>query len=136
MRPLENQKGSVLLESLIAILIFSMGILAVVGMQAVAIKDTSQAKFRTDASMFANQLIGQMWADDRTTLQASYNSPGGAKYQTWAALVTNAQTGLPGAAANPPTVVVDGTNTVTVTVRWQSPGESAAHSFVAVAQLN
>ena len=58
-----KQQGSVLLEGLIAILIFSMGILALVGLQAAAIKNSSDAKYRADASYLANQIIGQMWAD-------------------------------------------------------------------------
>ena len=44
------QQGVVLLESLIAILIFSMGILALVGLQAAMISNTSNAKYRADAS--------------------------------------------------------------------------------------
>jgi type IV pilus assembly protein PilV len=134
-RPLRQQQGSMMLEALIAILIFSMGILAIVGMQAVSIKNTTDAKYRTDASLLANQLIGQMWADDKATaaLQASYNSASGAKYLAWKASV---EASLPGAAANPPTVVVGANNVVTITVQWQSPGETTPHNYVAVAQIN
>lgn len=130
-----KQRGSVLLESMIAILIFSMGILAIVGLQAASIKNTASAKYRTDASMLANQIIGQMWADDKTTasLQTSYNSPSGAKYITWKANVANA---LPGVASNAPTVAIDASNRVTVTIWWQSPGEAKPHNYVAIARIN
>ena len=57
------QRGVMLLEALIAILIFSVGILAVVGMQAVAIKDVAQSKYRSDASFLADSLLSQMWTD-------------------------------------------------------------------------
>ena len=50
-----------LLEALVAILIFSIGILAMVAMQAVAIKQTGDANYRTRATLLANRLIGQMW---------------------------------------------------------------------------
>ena len=55
-----------------------------------------------DASLLANDLIGQMWASDRSpsALQTAFSSPDGAQYLTWLAEVQNA---LPGAAANPPT---------------------------------
>lgn len=56
------QNGFVLLEGLIAILIFSMAILGVVGMQATAITKASESQYRADAAFLANQLIGQMWA--------------------------------------------------------------------------
>jgi type IV pilus assembly protein PilV len=128
----EKQRGSILLEGLIAILIFSFGILALVGMQAAAIKSTSEAKYRTDASFLANQLVGQMWADNRTTMQTNYQT-GGGTYTTWK---TQVESALPGAATNPPTVVFGANNQVTITVRWQAPGESAAHRFVMVALVN
>lgn len=128
-----GQEGSLLLEALISILIFSLGILALVGMQAAAVKNTGEAKNRTDASFLANQVIGEMWADNRATLTTDYASPGGAKYLAWKAQVENA---LPGAAAVPPTIVFGANNQVTVTVRWRSPGELANHNFVTLAQIN
>lgn len=58
-----TQKGTVLIESLLAILIFAFGILALVGLQAAMVKNTSDNKFRSDASFLAQQMIGQMWGD-------------------------------------------------------------------------
>jgi type IV pilus assembly protein PilV len=58
-----GQKGAVILEALIAILIFSMGILALVGLQAVMLQNTTDSKFRADASYLAQQQIGRIWAD-------------------------------------------------------------------------
>lgn len=127
-----SEKGSILLEALIAILIFSFGILALVGMQAAAIKSTSEAKYRTDASFLANQIIGQMWADNKATLSTQY-VPGNANYDNWKAQV---QAALPGAGTNPPTITFGANNQVTVTVFWQLPNEAAAHQFVTVALVN
>ena len=130
-----KQQGSVILESMIAILIFSMGILAIVGLQGASIKNTVSAKYRTDASLLANQIIGQMWTDDKTnaSLQTNYNSPGGAKFITWETNVANT---LPGVASNAPTIAIDASNVATVTVWWQSPGEAAPHNYVAIARIN
>ena len=55
-----SQQGVVLLESLIAILIFSLGVLGIVGLQAAMIKNTSEANYRADASHIARQRIGKM----------------------------------------------------------------------------
>jgi type IV pilus assembly protein PilV len=135
------QSGSVLLEGLIAILIFSMGILAIVGMQTAAVKTASDAKYRTDASLLANELLGQMWVSDRTaaTLQTNFQGGGGtngAAYTTW---LDNVQSTLPGAADNPPTVTVNtASGLVTVIVRWKLPSEptaSTAHNYTVVAQV-
>ncbi len=130
-----HQKGSVVLEALIAILIFSIGILGIVGLQATAIIDSASAKFRTDASLLANQVVGQMWVDDKTntSLVTNYSSPSGAKYLAWKSGVVNA---LPGASATPPTVTIDGSNNVTVTVWWKRPDESTAHKYEAIANIS
>ena len=52
-----NQQGVVLIEALIAILIFSMGIMALLGLQAAMIKNTSDNKYRADASFIANNVL-------------------------------------------------------------------------------
>ena len=57
------QEGVMLLEALVAILIFSVGVVAVMGMQAVSIEQVTQAKYRMDASYLANQIVGKMWTD-------------------------------------------------------------------------
>jgi len=59
-----RERGVMLIEALVAILIFSIGILAVVGMQAVAIKDVTAAKYRSEAAFLAQELLAQMWTDN------------------------------------------------------------------------
>lgn len=151
-----TQSGAVLLESLIAVLIFSLGVLAVVGMQASAINASSDAKYRSDAAILANELIGRMWINDRTqaTLQAAFSGPAGAAYTAWAwagASGTGTQASpaagtvletLPGAGVNPPTVAIAAVNTttppsslVTITVFWQLPSDATPHSHQVVAQI-
>ncbi|RJF98970.1 pilus assembly protein PilV [Noviherbaspirillum saxi] len=137
---LKQQAGIVLLEGLIAILIFSLGILALVGTQAVAVKQSTDAQYRTEAGQLVNQLVGTMWASDRTTatLKANFQT-GGAGYNTWLADVSAT---LPGVDTFPPTVVVSDVapneGLVTITVFWRSPSESstaAPHNYVSVARL-
>jgi len=52
-----------LLEVLVAILIFSFGILGLVGLQANMINEQSAAKYRSDAGYLAGELTGLIWAD-------------------------------------------------------------------------
>lgn len=133
-----KQAGMMLLEGLLAILIFSIGVLAIVGMQGTALKQVADAKYRSEAGMLANQLIGAMWSSDRTTtvLQASFNSSsGGAGYSSWK---SNVSANLPGVAAHPPEVAVDAAGIVTITIYWLAPSEVAGtdpHKYVTVAQL-
>lgn len=102
-----SQKGVVLLEALIAILIFSIGILAIVGLQAAMIKNTSENKYRSDASFIAQERIGRMWAD-----------PGNiANYYGDISEADILPNGVSNVAAAP-----TGRGLVNVTVTWQAPG--------------
>ena len=56
----KSQQGVMLLEALVAILIFSIGIVAVMGMQAASIAQVTQAKFRTDASYLASMTMADL----------------------------------------------------------------------------
>lgn len=62
----ESQQGVVLLEALIAVLIFSMGILALVGLQGAMVKNTSDAKYRAEATFIAQQKLGEIWANTKS----------------------------------------------------------------------
>jgi type IV pilus assembly protein PilV len=63
----DRQEGVMLIEALIAILIFSIGILAVVGMQGVAIKNVTESRSRSEAAYLAQRLLAQMWVDQNIT---------------------------------------------------------------------
>jgi type IV pilus assembly protein PilV len=141
-----RQSGATLLEALVAVLIFSIGILALVGIQATAVKNASDAKYRADASYLADQLIGQIWADRTNIAQYSHLAaagpnactPGGAASAyanavTWLSAVAK---DLPNAPATRQQIVVAAGNVVTVTVCWQVPGENVLHDFTETAQIN
>lgn len=131
------QHGIVLIDALVATIIFSIGVLGMVALQASAIKLSSDAKFRSDAAMAADQVIAQMWASDPAALAANFKSPEGASYKTWKDTVTRltARSGLPGAAGKPPTIDVTSDNIVTVTVYWQAPGDPAYHHYVSTTHV-
>jgi type IV pilus assembly protein PilV len=132
----QRQRGATLLEALIGILIFSIGILALVGMQALAIKHMSDAKYRSDAAYFASEIIGQMWVN-RASLGSYDYAGGGSPPAAIASWVASVQNGLPGitAADNQPTIAVVGT-TVTVTIFWKLPGATDKHNHVMMAYIN
>ncbi len=115
------QQGVVIVEAMVAILIFSIGVLGIIGMQANMIKNTADSKFRADASNIAQQRIGQIWADPDPT------RPG---YTSYVEANTDISSMLPGATR---TTAQSGVQ-FTVTVNWQQPGE-AAHNFITVANI-
>lgn len=128
-RARRRQRGVMLIEALIAILIFSIGILGVVGMQASAVKQSTDARYRAEAAQLVDQLLGQMWTSNRTaaSLQAQFNSCGSscAGYQAW---YNQVRTVLPGVSDGAdsdtkPQVVIDNAGIVTITIYWRAPGE-------------
>ena len=134
-----TQRGAFLLEALIGILIFSLGVLGIVGLQARAIRFTNDAEFRAEAMYLANSLISQMWTDNRALLKTKYDSTvGGAGYTAFQAKV---HTALAGATISPePIVNVDGplplpqansatSNVVQVQISWQMPGDLVTHNY-------
>jgi len=129
-------RGIVMLDALIAIVVFSIGILGMVHLQASAVQLAADAKYRTDAAMLADQIIGQMWGDDPTTLSTTYGAAS-TKYQNWAKVVSNTLPGI--TATNVPTITFGANNLVTVTVKWQPPKGSSndpnAHSYVSITQI-
>ncbi len=113
------QQGVVLLEALIAILIFSMGILALVGLQAAMLKSASDSKYRADASYIAQQRIGQIWSDPDNA--ATYVEP-------------NPGTDISALLPSGRRIVTQAAGQFTITVTWQAPGEGQ-HNFTTFASI-
>lgn len=123
-----QQQGVVLLESLLAIVVFSIGVLTMVSFQSLAIKNSIQSKYRTDASYLANQIVGEMWVKDPTTL-SSYAGTYNTTATPWGSRIS---TTLPAGSG---TVAV-AADTITVTISWKAPGETATHNFTQTARIN
>jgi type IV pilus assembly protein PilV len=131
-----------LLEALIGILIFSLGILAMVSMQAVGIKLATDSRDRAEAATLASQLVGEMWVNRAALASYQFSGTG-----TAPAALTNWMTqvvaALPDAAANQPIITVGasplgasvGTQT-TVTLRWKNPTDTTVHQYVMTAYIN
>ena len=143
-----SERGVMLIEALVAILIFSIGILAVVGMQAVAIKDVTSAKYRSEAAFLAQELLAQMWTDNGNIGAYAFAGAGAppARILPW---VNKVQLRLPDVANQLPVVTLTNPSpaapavptgaTVQITVRWRLPDEATqllpAHSHTVVAYV-
>lgn len=148
-----RQRGIVLIDAMVAILIFSVGILGMVALQGSAVEMTSAANYRLNAAMLADQVIAQMWTDTPANIAGDFKGSkgdGGSNYIAWYTTFsdctqTTAATGcLPGVKAHPPSISVTSQtipssgNTqyqVTVTVYWQAPSDSSVHKYVSVTSI-
>jgi type IV pilus assembly protein PilV len=114
----DKQQGAVLLEALLAVVIFSMGILALVGLQAAMLKNTSDAKYRAEASFIAQQKLGDIWVSGADLADHEVEEEDVSRY-------------LPSGKRS---VSVSADRTVTVTVTWQIPGEDP-HTYSTTARI-
>jgi len=131
------ERGMFLIEAVVAILLFMLGILGMIGLSAHAVATQSDAEYRTLAAQWASQIGQQAWvsvnrisgADRearatsvRTTLLTfqhqkdgascafSGGSSGNAAVTAWVAAVRDASNGgLPGASAAMQQILIDTT---------------------------
>ena len=138
---MRKQAGVVLIEALLGILIFSIDILALIGMQSVAVKNTTDARYRTEAAYLANNILGQIRLDMAQVNQyADANVGNYAPRTTWRNQVEALLPGISIASAQRvPSIVLaagptypgdtDAPSQVTVTLTWMQPGETQERRF-------
>lgn len=156
-RHAREQQGATLIEALVAIVIFSIGVLALAGLYATSVKLGADAKLRGEAAYLANQIIGHMWVDrahfgdyalnGSATLDATCSGftatsktgsgQGIVNLNTWLGDSTTKGTvlgSLPNAKVQ--VTVETGTNVVTVTLCWKAPQETETHKFTSTALIS
>jgi len=115
-----RQAGVSLIEVLVAILIFSFGIVGLMGLQARALQFSTSAEDTSRAALLANELGSTMVLSK--TVQTIGLVPPGA-YAAWQARVANTTNGgLPNGVG---TVVTNG-NVATITIQWRPPSAASA----------
>lgn len=112
-RRMRRQAGMTLIEVLVAILIFSFGLLGFVGLQARAIQFSVGAEDSNRAALLASEMATTMLIRNTvdTTLLAT-------EITAWNLRAASSTVGLPGGTA---TAVTAG-NVATLTLNWRSPG--------------
>jgi type IV pilus assembly protein PilV len=128
----QASRGISLIEVLVAMTIFSFGILGMLGMHARAITSFSDVKYRTDAALLTDSLLNDIWVNRANVANYAYAGSGTVPLITpW---LSQVQATLPNGNA---TVAVAG-NTVQVTVTWQPPNAVATgqtHRHVEIATI-
>ncbi|MBS1208095.1 MAG: fimbrial assembly protein [Proteobacteria bacterium] len=112
-RTCRRQAGVALLEALVSILLFSIGVLGVVALQAKASQFSVDSEDRSRAALLANQIVSQMWAQQSTSVDTS----------SWQTQVSSSSRGLPSGNGS---VSVDSTGLATVTITWKAPWRKSA----------
>ena len=126
--PLRGRSGGIsLIEVLVVLVLFSFGLIGMVGLQARAVQTSVGAEDSNRAALLANEIASAMWGSNSVNLST-------ATLANWNTMVADATgRGLPNGTG---TVVVAG-NVATITIGWRAPHEpsTAAHSYVTQVQM-
>lgn len=106
-----SQKGVLMLEVLVALLIFSIGAVGMVMMQSISSANSVNSEDRATAALLANDMISELWAAFNPSTPLPPSLP--ADYTNWSTTRVPAALGT-GALGN---LGIAG-NTVTVKITW------------------
>lgn len=121
--------GFALLEALVAMLVFALGILGMVGLQASMTREQTASKLRSDAAYLASEFVGNMWGDIPNIGQySSANCNGYTRCRDW---LNKVAATMPGGSATLVLTPGAGFTDVSVTVIWVLPG-GEQHQYTAV----
>ncbi len=113
-----KEKGFFVLEVMIAMLVFGVGILGLLHVYTASIANNGDAQNRVTAAYLAQNIIGQMILD-KGNLE-NYTKGEGEAYEAWKEDVNNS---LLGGADNPPEITieeVDGVKKATIKIYWKT----------------
>lgn len=122
----QRMSGIVLIEVMIALLIFMFGVLGLVGLQAALTRSTTDSKVRADAAYLASEMVGRLWSD--TTNVASYDASNCASTplcKEWQAKVAAS---LPNGTGSVGVTVSSGDAAATITITWIGP-DKQTHTY-------
>ncbi|HTC38879.1 MAG TPA: type IV pilus modification protein PilV [Steroidobacteraceae bacterium] len=116
------QRGMALLECLMALLIFSVGLLGLLGLEARVMNISTDSENRGRASMLASEVASQMWLNNTVSAAAPAVVAAGAN--------AGNQTlgGLPGGVVTV-TAVPGTTNAADITVTWTEVTDATASTL-------
>lgn len=120
-RSRRTSRGIALIEALVGILIFALGALGLVGLQASMTRAQSTAKFRSDASQLAGEILAVMTTDPSNV--GKYVGCGSSSVpacQDWQAKLASA---LPSGTGDVTADASGSVTVLTVSVKWVQPNE-------------
>lgn len=98
MMKIKNKKGFSLIESMIAVTVFSFGLLGVAGVMTVAVKNNHNGYMRSQAAFLASSIVDAMRRNREGVWQGNYNGTFSG-YSAVSSLCTTAGCFSPGIAA-------------------------------------
>jgi type IV pilus assembly protein PilV len=136
-KPIRKMEGSTLVEVLVSVLIFSCGMLAIAGLQAVSFKNTGDVQYRAEAIHLVNAYVGKIKAMTPAAMSGGAGQvvtlfeSGGSEFVLFENELAEK---LPEAGVPVVNFIADaslpgGTRLVDITVTWQPPGEDVTRRY-------
>ncbi len=124
---LKNNNGIFIMESLVALIIFMVGILGIIKYQGETIIATSDAQYRINAAFLADSLIGDMWIEQAHLAQFADKT--GTTYEAWFEQLSQSLPGvIDGQSDTAPTITVSdgvgGSKVIHVVIKWKQPSSN------------
>ena len=135
------QKGVTMIEVLVSVIVLSVGLLGLAGLQSAGLTYNQSASFRSTATMMTYSILDSMRANRTEANNGSYNIGLGATKPTGDAIyqkdlnnwMTELALRLPQGQGS---INVDNNSNVTITIQWDdSRGAMAAQQFIMATRL-
>ncbi len=126
-----KNKGESLISSMLSMLVFSAGIMSLLGLLTNTLIETVSVEYRSKASAIASNTLVNMMIGDKSLnkLKTHYASPNGEQYKE---LLRRVQSNLPGTLEekNYPTISVGEKGVVEIKIKWKSPSDQLSHQIM------
>jgi type IV pilus assembly protein PilV len=133
-----RERGVSLVEGLIALAIFGIGVLALVSLQGTLVGTSSNAQYRAEAAYYAEQIIGFATADPANVgcyafLTGCSSTLANAQAQAW---LNEVQDRLPAADTLAPAITwTAGTRQFQVVLRWKAPADDTVRNLTVTTSI-
>ncbi len=128
-----SQHGSFIIEAIISLILFAVGLISLMSLSAQAINQVGQSKARNDASYVVGELLSEMWVSGTVNLTAWNtrlqtvlpDATGTVYFANCDCTATSGAADFCSGAASGTGVTVGNSQAVTVCVEWTDRRDSA-----------
>lgn len=126
-----KNKGESLISSMLSMLVFSAGIMSLLGLLTNTLIETASVEYRSKASAIASNTLVNMMVGHKAlgNLKMQYEAPNGGQYQEF---LRRVQSNLPGTLEekNYPTISIGEKGVVEIKIKWKSPSDQLGHQIM------
>lgn len=146
MQSRKSQQGMSLIEALVAIVVFALGMLGQVAFMMTSMQNNQQSRYRAIASYYAEEMVSMALADisNRSKYAVSATACSDTSFTPCTRWLNRLKADLPqiSTSETPVSVVIDNTSTSTtfgkmdITIQWKAADGSSAQQYKSTTNLN